>query len=134
MIGILLALQVNTWNEHRKDRIRETKILDQIHIDFLRNKVQIDSIRSSNEKALISCEKIISFLPLSKTKASLDSVTKYIQDATQIRTFNPSNGSIDALINSSSFEVIQNDTLRNLLVSWKDVYLDYREEEQNARN
>jgi uncharacterized membrane protein YgaE (UPF0421/DUF939 family) len=27
MIGILLALQINNWNEHRKDQIKEQVIL-----------------------------------------------------------------------------------------------------------
>ena len=30
MIGILLALQVNNWNEWRKDRIQEGEILEEI--------------------------------------------------------------------------------------------------------
>ena len=58
----------------------------------------------------------------------------YMPDIMSIKTFNPSNGAVDALINSSSFEVIQNDSLRGLLVSWKDRYKDYSEEEQFARN
>lgn len=31
MIGILLALQVNNWNEHRKDRLLEHKLLKMLH-------------------------------------------------------------------------------------------------------
>ena len=37
MIGILLALQVSNWNQERKDRISERKLLDNIHRDFIQN-------------------------------------------------------------------------------------------------
>lgn len=31
VIGILIALQINNWNESRKDRITEQKILNILH-------------------------------------------------------------------------------------------------------
>jgi hypothetical protein len=34
MIGILLALQINNWNEERKDRIKENKVLASLLEDF----------------------------------------------------------------------------------------------------
>ena len=134
VIGILIALQINNWNETRKDHKKEKVILNQIHLDFLSNKVQLDSIKASNEKALASCGMISSLFPIERKESSFDSIGKYLSDIFQVKTFNPTNGSIEALISSSTFDVIQNDSLRNFLVSWKDVYDDYREEEQYARD
>ena len=37
MIGILLALQVNTWNENRKNLERERIILEELNNDFTQN-------------------------------------------------------------------------------------------------
>lgn len=34
VIGILLALQINNWNEERKDRIKENKVLASLLEDF----------------------------------------------------------------------------------------------------
>lgn len=39
MIGILLALQVNNWNEHRKDKIEEKEILREI-VNSLQNDLE----------------------------------------------------------------------------------------------
>ena len=47
-------------------------------------------------------------------------------------TFNPSQGVIRSLVNTSSFELISNAELRRLLVSWEDVLDDYQEEEGMA--
>ena len=38
MIGILLALQINSWNQKRLDRIEEKNILSNLHDEFLENK------------------------------------------------------------------------------------------------
>ena len=37
VIGILIALQINNWNENRKDSILELKILKGLHIDLEKN-------------------------------------------------------------------------------------------------
>lgn len=50
MIGILLALQVNNWNEARKDRIKEMEILmeikENIHQNSLRFQIEIEEEES----------------------------------------------------------------------------------------
>ncbi|NNK73009.1 MAG: hypothetical protein HKO94_07440 [Flavobacteriaceae bacterium] len=134
VIGILIALQINNWNEGRKDRIKEATILKQINLDFKSNKRQLDSIKINNDKVIAGCDVILSMMPFKKEQATADTLFKYMPIVMNVKTFNPSNGTIEALISSSSFEVIQNDSLRNLLVSWKDRYVDFSEEEQYARD
>jgi hypothetical protein len=134
VIGILIALQINNWNDERKNRQKEASILNQIHKDFLSNKVQLDSIKANNLAVLKGCDALLSQMPFKKDSIQTDSIRKSFSIIFSVKTFNPSNGAVEALINSSSFDLIQNDTLRNLLVSWKDVYQDYSEEEQYVRN
>ena len=50
-----------------------------------------------------------------------------------MKTFNPSQSSIVSLINSSSINIIRNEELRKLLVSWQDFTLDYQEDELLGR-
>ena len=61
-----------------------------------------------------------------------DSLMYYQRTCFTNKSFNPKNGTVKALINSSSFDLIQNDSLRRLLISWNDVLGDYLEEEQFA--
>ena len=42
MIGILLALQVNNWNENRKNHIEEVALLEQLKSEFTSNLNQLD--------------------------------------------------------------------------------------------
>ena len=67
MIGILLALQVSNWNQDRKDRISERKLLDNIHRDFVHNKVDFDSLKAIHYRALEGLEKLVTLFPFSYT-------------------------------------------------------------------
>lgn len=134
VIGILIALQINNWNNESNERKKEAIILKQIHTDFKSNKKQLDSIVIINQKKRNALTVFVNELIKTPDSSAIDTLLKYVNEIYTIKTFNPSNGAIEALISSSSFELIQNDSLRNLLVSWQDVYKDYAEEEQLERN
>ena len=54
MIGILLALQVNNWNESRKNKINETKLLTELFNDAKLDSVFFESRNSSLKKHLVT--------------------------------------------------------------------------------
>jgi len=133
VIGILIALQVNNWNNENNDRKKEALLLKQIHRDFKSNKKQLDSIVLINKRKQKALNIFLDELLVKPDSSAIDTLLKYAGDIYAIKTFNPSNGAVQALISSSSFELIQNDSLRDLLISWQDVYMDYIEEEQLER-
>ncbi len=49
MLGILLALQVNNWNEERKDRVEEIIILESLDKNLILANEQSDSLISSEK-------------------------------------------------------------------------------------
>jgi hypothetical protein len=135
VIGILIALQLNNWNENRINSNKETAILASIHKEFKGNKKQLDSIVTLHKTVYNNCGKIISLFPiLSKPEpAVLDSLSRYLWESYGGMTFNPSQTSINALASTSSFDIIKNETLRDLLISWNDLITDYQEEETFSR-
>ncbi len=62
MIGILLALQVNNWNEARKSRALELNILKDLHRTLNTNFDLVNRGISGNESAIRSCELILGHL------------------------------------------------------------------------
>ena len=58
MIGILLALQVNNWNENRKERLQEIILLEQLLSDFNSNLEQLDQKMSMREDFKNSSKKL----------------------------------------------------------------------------
>jgi hypothetical protein len=135
MIGILLALQVNNWNENRISRTKEKLLLKELNAEFLSNKAQLDSVLYFHKRSLKAVQNIMSMFPINDlTTINIDSLSKNIYYSGWTYTFNPSQGITNSLLNSSSFDLISNDTLRNLLIRWNDVVTDYQEEEMRAYN
>ncbi|NQZ43011.1 MAG: hypothetical protein HRT65_01790 [Flavobacteriaceae bacterium] len=138
VIGILIALQLNRMREEQQDRAKELSYLKEINLDFKYNKQQLDSILDFNAGSLKAGLKLDSLMTIMKRDVAVkdhpnypmnDSMFSYQSRLFTNLSFNPKNGSVRALINSSSFDLIQNDSLRRMLISWNDVLGDYLEEE-----
>ncbi|WP_445383655.1 DUF6090 family protein [Robiginitalea sp. IMCC43444] len=54
VVGILLALQINTWNEGRISKIDEQKYLKRLKQDLLRDVERLEEIRSNYETRLFT--------------------------------------------------------------------------------
>ena len=132
MVGILLALQVSTWNQERQARKKEQVLLQELHDEFVMNKAQLEEVVANHAKALAAAEATIAEFPIDITTLDLDSFRVRRQGFGTHWTFNPSQGIINSLVNTSSFDLISDPELRKLLVSWNDVLVDYQEEELRA--
>ena len=132
MIGILFALQVNNWNQQRIANQKEELLLQGLHNEFLKNKIQLEKIVLKHEQSLAAAEFAIAQFPLS-SKTNMEAYRAGTKGWGMWATFSPSQGVIRSLVNTSSFELISNLELRALLISWEDVLEDFKEEEDQAR-
>jgi len=80
MIGILLALQVNNWNEERKSNINETKLLNELYRDAKADSIFFESRNWYLEKHLNS----VSNLNNLQLGENVDSISKLPFDNTSI--------------------------------------------------
>lgn len=128
VIGILIALQINNWNENFKLKIEETRILKQLNAEFKINKKLLEVLNAKNREVLNNLNKILALIPINPESVDLDSLSHYIIITFDFNTFDPIQGTISELSNSS-FKVITNDTLRNLLLGWNTVREDFRDDE-----
>jgi hypothetical protein len=124
MIGILLALQVNNWNQQRNQNKEEQLALVNLKQDFEYNHSTLDSILAETTKTIES-----QFLMLNYTGNKRDPKTEFkfntsLNSLTHFTEFFPRNGYLDDLVNSGSLGIIKNQNLRNKLSSWNPVF-DY---------
>lgn len=134
VIGILIALQINNWNENRKDRAKEQTILKEIHSDFSKNLNDFYPVKQNQINTLESGEIVFRNIKKLHSPTSRDSVFRNVVNMFGGYPYHPSNGVVESLISSGEVNLIRNDTLRRLLVSWKDVLSDYAEEVVFDRN
>lgn len=133
VIGILIALQLNGWKEISNKKNKEKEILQDIHAEFIQNKTQLAEVVSFHKISRDNVKNIVQLFPIDPNTVSMDSLTSYLSNIWWRYTFNPTQSSINALVGTSSFDIISNKELRNLLIIWTDIVADYQEEEITAK-
>ncbi len=88
MIGILLALQVNNWNEDRKDRVQEQVLLKQLQTEFKSNLEQLDEKIAIRQEIIDSAAKLLGYIDVPETRIK-DSVNRHVAISVGYTTFDP---------------------------------------------
>ena len=131
MIGILLALQVNNWNEERKARNLEHQALINLKEEFQKNREDLQD--HINWKKDIQ-QQWVSFLD-SITNPALISEGRIIKRPIASFVFyNISNSVLNSLLVTGNIDNIQNDSLKYLLTTWEDVVKDYNQFQEMHSN
>lgn len=125
MIGILLALQVNNWNELRKDRIVEQQVLTELKEEYETNAKQLEGKILLRNLIIKSSIEVLGYIDNPK-KINKDSLIKKIAVIRFDPTFDPIEND---LISSGNIRLIQNNKLRKLLSNWSSEIASVQEME-----
>jgi len=109
MIGILLALQVNNWNQSRISRVQEIKIYKEILSDLQLTLDEVNKDMSSHNRILLKSKKLIDHL-INK-KPNNDSILSFLFASIVDLQVYPKTSGYDAL-NSIGLNLLSNDSVR----------------------
>ncbi len=129
VIGILIALSINNWNEYRKETNFEQKILRELKSDFVYNESELNSNIIKSSKLASNGDSLLNLFKLPKDEVNPIDFFKYTRSLGGYSTFSPSNGALNALISSGNLYIIKNDSLRMYLSRWSGMLEDAREDE-----
>ena len=128
VIGILIALQINNWNENRKDRAEELKILKSLHKEVKSNIVAFDFDYTIQQRNMKVIQSTVILRPSLYTLGQLDSLFL----STRPHSYNASFGILNSIVSTGKIELITNDTLKESISELKDYIIDYREDEDKT--
>ena len=114
VIGILIAVQIDNWNEGRQDRILEQKILGELLEEYQSNFDQLEEKISMRNQMLEDAHLVLKYIDhpsLLHRDSLLQSLGSLLRDP----TFDPIKND---LISSGNLRLIKNDSLRKLLSNW----------------
>ena len=112
VIGILIALQINNWNEQRKQNSQERYILNQLKVEF-----EADSIKINTLEKLTTGK-------MNESKYLLQLITEYNKDSIRFIPLKPIffigkaipfydySPTYNELVNSGKLNVISNDSIK----------------------
>jgi hypothetical protein len=127
VIGILIALQVNNWNENRKERKYELEILKNLKSELIPNLKQVRAKQKDSKDDVDAIKYILNEISSDKKTISsrvLDSLSMSISN---FPTFDPFHGVIDEIISSGKINLIRDDSLRLKLTNWKGLLEEAKE-------
>ena len=133
VIGILIALSINNWNEERKELANETKILKTLNAEFSRNSITLDSILIQ----LNRIEKSLTFVFQNiKPNPNLDFSAKQLDSILGTSFSNPywtrSEYTLRNLESSGKLSTLTSEELKSKLYEWSLVATDITDKDSDA--
>ena len=117
VIGILIALSINNWNENNKSEKEGSFQLSKLRDNLISDKAQLkaaifsDSLYIDN---LTYCVRVLS----NEIEAPLEKFLNRFQTMSTIMNFNQTRGAFDGLVSSGKIELINNQILLDALFSY----------------
>lgn len=134
VIGILIALQINNWNEARKSKILELNYLENIKTDLNLNLASLKTFIADREKSIKASDSILEFFNNTKP-LNLDAFNRYGLDVMVWYPFEQHDNTYQELLNSGNLSIISNkeikDHIQNMQTSFKRVIFIESEMQQD---
>lgn len=121
VIGILLALQIDNWNDHRKERIKELSYLNAIKNDLELNLMEVESFIQQKQTAIESANIIINYFE-NDTLNDPSYFNRHNLNVSITHRFEEKNNTFKELENSGQLSMISNKEIKNLLLDMDLVY------------
>ena len=123
VMGILIALQVNSWNEKRKEKINEKKILLSLHNEISSSLLNCNFVIKKKQDVISSAKEILSYTSpkaVWKSKYKLDSLIFHITNSGWRHV--PQEGVLSELINSGKLSIVSENILKTQISSLPKAY------------
>lgn len=127
VLGILIALRINTWNENNKNNKTEFKALIELKSEFIQNKETLKihlELKRRIEKEWDHLIKVTSGQTIPKEGELL------FRKQTGTQTYIPTKNILSKLTFTGGIDKIKNDTLREILNTWEYTFDEFIEEEE----
>ncbi|RIA09059.1 hypothetical protein OE09_0887 [Flavobacteriaceae bacterium MAR_2010_72] len=133
VIGILIALSINNWNEDRIEKIEEFVLLENLKIDFEQTILELLGM-NANRQIILSSNYALTDIKTQDDYLNNKKIDSLIGNTFIVPTFNGKSGSLLMLLNSGKINILQNESLKKLLFSWPSEVEDMTEGEIDSKN
>ena len=129
VIGILIALQINNWNQSIQNSKQEKQILNQLLEEYKSNLNQIDSKIFIRNEILASSIKLLNYRNTKSPSINIDSLDRHISRTITRPTFDPELSVSNELTNSGKLYLLSNSEIRKNISAFPSSLSELKEEE-----
>ncbi len=125
VIGILIALQINNWNENRKETSEINLILKNLHDEFSANKnlIKITKLETANVKKVGL--NLMNLFGKSKDDIITKKPDSLLYLVLEPGEFRASENTINDLVQSGRLKLLRNKKLKEQLYKWQSTLKDF---------
>lgn len=130
VIGILIALQINNWNERQKASSKEQRLFDNLEIDFesrLDELKEFNKAREQGIEAYLKLNLIVADAVHKPGNEILDSLLSHMVNGYK---FNEEFKMMDVLFNTGLINDINDEQLKRKLIEWPQIVEEMLEEQR----
>ncbi|MCF8272558.1 MAG: hypothetical protein K9I95_01890 [Flavobacteriaceae bacterium] len=129
VIGILIALQINNWNQQQQNSKQEKQLLQQLLIEYNSNLNQLSNKILLRREGINSAIMLLSYRDLENLDVQYDSINRHLSRLILRPTFDPELGVTTELTNSGKLYILSNEELRNKISAFPSSLNELKEEE-----
>jgi len=121
MIGILLALQVNNWNEKKKQDAVSIKFLENLKKEVIQNEITLKVKLADHHLVVTKTTELLELMELTPREINSSKLDTLMFAMLLMPEFKP----IKTFINSENLGLINDDDLKNLIGLWSHNFDQY---------
>ncbi len=132
VIGILIALAINNYQQHVTDGKKEQTYLIGLNEEFKISKAKLEVLIEVNRSNYEGAKKLVEFIDADSIAITEKQLSELLYKAFAFDiAFNPNNALLNEMINSGSVKDITNTQLRIQLTNWISTMVDIGQQEHD---
>ena len=118
VIGILIALSINNWNENRKEYNALKTLTENLNNEFQKNLEELDTDLTRVKNSITATNTLLSYTGSKNIEVDNTIIDSLIYYAVSNPTWNPSSYVLNDIKNSGKLSTLKNENLKLLLYDW----------------
>ena len=133
VIGILIALSINSWNQNRLDQLDKTEILSKLHIEFQVNKKILQDYKLTNEMSMNANMALMSLIGETREGLSKQNLDSLFYEAYQGYELAFTENTTKNIVEGGRLNLFKDEEMTTLLNQWNSLS-EIRENRLNKLN
>ena len=122
VIGILIALQINNWNEHRKSLQDQKATIASLKLEFQKNLVDLQGNMNTIEKIINAGSILLEHTGPDYQAGTIKNVDSLISMTIRMAVWDPSLYSLSNIKSAGKLSNLTNAALKDQLIEWESFY------------
>ena len=121
VIGILIALSINSWNQNRLDQLDKTEILSKLHIEFQVNKKILQDYKLTNEMSMNANMALMSLIGETREGLSKQNLDSLFYEAYQGYELAFTENATKNIVEGGRLNLFKDEEMTTLLNQWNSL-------------